>query len=220
MLLRQVQARPLQGDHLRALRRRGDAAEGAPRAHGSHRSRRARLSHLVLQGRPEPDRLPARHRPARAREGALLRRLDRHGRRPGEARRRSRRPRGQGARRVRADLRRPRRAARDARRASRAPPRLPLGRQGPRLRRGRRVLGPRAQQLGGGSGPARARGGAEPRRRDLPEPREDGRERGSEAAPRARPADRDPRRPPARAARDRVGRERRGRDPCRARAAS
>ena len=40
MLLRQVQARPLQGDHLRALRRRGDAPEGAPRAHGSHRPRR------------------------------------------------------------------------------------------------------------------------------------------------------------------------------------
>ena len=79
VLLRQVQARPLQGDHLRALRRRGDAPEGAPRAHGSHRPRRAGLAHLVLQGRPEPHRLPARHRPARAREGALLRRVDRHG---------------------------------------------------------------------------------------------------------------------------------------------
>ena len=39
------------------------------------------LAHLVLQGRPEPHRLPARHRPARAREGALLRRLDHHERR-------------------------------------------------------------------------------------------------------------------------------------------
>ena len=78
MLLRQVQARPLQGHHLRALRRRGDAAEGAPRAHGAHRPGRARLAHLVLQGRPEPHRLPARHRPARAREGPLLRRVDRH----------------------------------------------------------------------------------------------------------------------------------------------
>ena len=78
VLLRQVQARPLQGHHLRALRRRGDAAEGAPRAHGPHRPGRAGLAHLVLQGRPEPHRLPARHRPARAREGPLLRRLDRH----------------------------------------------------------------------------------------------------------------------------------------------
>ena len=78
MLLRQVQARPLQGHHLRALRRRGDAPEGAPRADGAHRPGRAGLAHLVLQGRAEPHRLPARHRPARAREGALLRRLDRH----------------------------------------------------------------------------------------------------------------------------------------------
>ena len=40
--------------------------------------------HLVLQGRPEPDRLPARHGAEGAREGPLLRRLDRHlGRRGG-----------------------------------------------------------------------------------------------------------------------------------------
>ena len=77
MLLRQVQARPLQGHHLRALRRRGHAAEGAPRAHGPHRPRRSGLAHLVLQGRSEPHRLPARHRPARAREGPVLRRVDR-----------------------------------------------------------------------------------------------------------------------------------------------
>ena len=86
MLLRQVQARPLQGHHLRALRRRGDAPEGAARAHGPHRPRRARLAHLVLQGRPEPHRLPARHRAARAREGPVLRGLDRHRRRQREAR--------------------------------------------------------------------------------------------------------------------------------------
>ena len=86
MLLRQVQARPLQGHHLRALRRRGDAAEGPPRAHGPHRPRRAGLAHLVLQGRSEPHRLPARHRSARAREGPLLRGVDRHGGRGREAR--------------------------------------------------------------------------------------------------------------------------------------
>ena len=102
VLLRQVQARPLQGHHLRALRRRGDAAEGAPRAHGSHRPRRAGLAHLVLQGRAEPHRLPARHRAARAREGALLRRLDRHGGRQREARRRPERARGPGQGRGRA----------------------------------------------------------------------------------------------------------------------
>ena len=78
MLLRQVQARPLQGHHLRALRRRGHAPEGAARAHGSHRPRRARLAHLVLQGRAEPHRLPARHRSQGAREGPLLRGVDRH----------------------------------------------------------------------------------------------------------------------------------------------
>ncbi len=46
MLLRQVQARPLQGHHLRALRRGGHAAEGSSRAHGSHRPGRARVSHI------------------------------------------------------------------------------------------------------------------------------------------------------------------------------
>ena len=66
VLLRQVQARPLQGHRLRALRRRGDALEGAPRAHGPHRPRRAGQPHLVLQGRAEPHRLPARHGPARS----------------------------------------------------------------------------------------------------------------------------------------------------------
>ena len=73
VLLRQVQARPLQGHHLRALRRRGHPPEGAARAHGSHRPGRARLAHLVLQGCPEPHRLPARHRAEGAREGPLLR---------------------------------------------------------------------------------------------------------------------------------------------------
>ena len=51
VLLRQVQAGPVQGHHLRALRRRGHPLEGAPRAHGPHRARRARRAHLV----------PARH---------------------------------------------------------------------------------------------------------------------------------------------------------------
>ena len=81
VLLRQVQARALQGHHLRALWRRGHALEGAARADGPHPARRARHAHLVLQGCPEPARLPARHRAEVAREGHLLRRaLDHVGR--------------------------------------------------------------------------------------------------------------------------------------------
>ena len=38
VLLRQVQARPLQGHHLRQVRRRSRALQGAPRAHGPHRA--------------------------------------------------------------------------------------------------------------------------------------------------------------------------------------
>ena len=41
--------------------------------------------HLVLQGRPEPHRLPARHGSQGAREDPLLRRVDRHLGRPGGA---------------------------------------------------------------------------------------------------------------------------------------
>ena len=78
MLLRQVQAGPLQGDRLRALRRRGDPLQGPPRAHGPHRPGRPGLPYLVLQGRAEPDRLPDRHGPEGAREGPLLRRFARH----------------------------------------------------------------------------------------------------------------------------------------------
>ena len=84
VLLRQVQAGPLQGHRLRALRRRGDPLQGPPRAHGPRRPGRAGLPHLVLQGRPEPDRLPDRHGSEGAGEGPLLRRLDGHlGRRGG-----------------------------------------------------------------------------------------------------------------------------------------
>ena len=113
MLLRQVQARALQGHHLRALRRRGHALEGAARAHGPHPARRARHAHLVLQGRPEPARLPARHRAEEPREGHLLRRAPHHvgrhrapaqgppvarGRDEGRDRRRRARARGEAAR--------------------------------------------------------------------------------------------------------------------------
>ncbi len=220
MLLRQVQARPLQGDHLRALRRRGDAPEGAPRAHGSHRPCRPGQPHLVLQGRSQPDRLPARHRPARAREGAVLRRLDRdRGRRRG-ARQGPERPRGQGQVRVGADLRRPRRGARRARAAAPAAPRLLRQGQGQGLRRGRRLLGPRSRELGRGGRSADARGGALARIRDLPGARRHRLDRGPEEDPRARPRHRDAVRPQARPARARAGRDRRTADPGGARASA
>ena len=86
VLLRQVQARPLQGHRLRALRRRGHAFQGAPRAHGARGPGRAGLAHLVLQGRAVAHRLPARHGAQGAGEGPVLRGLDRHLDRRGGAR--------------------------------------------------------------------------------------------------------------------------------------
>ena len=84
VLLRQVQAGALQGHRVRALRRGGHALEGAPRAHGPRRPGRPGQPHLVLQGRAEPDRLPARHGAEGTREGPVLRRVDHHvGRRRG-----------------------------------------------------------------------------------------------------------------------------------------
>ena len=209
MLLRQVQASPLQGHHLRALRRRGDAPEGAPRAHGPHRPGRAGLAHLVLQGRAEPHRLPARHRAARAREGPLLRRLDRdHGRRR-EAQEGPERAREQGRGREGADRRRPRRGARRARGPAQAAPQLLHEEHGAELRRGRRVLDPRPVQLGRGAGHSAARGGARARLEALPRGRDQDHDRGLEEDPRARPQRRDPRRPAADAEGAGVGRERR-----------
>ena len=216
MLLRQVQARPLQGHHLRALRRRGDAAEGPARAHGAHRPRRSGLAHLVLQGRAEPHRLPARHRSARAREGAVLRGLDRHAGRRREAPGRPRRPRGQGQRRGRAHLRRPRRGDGRARAAARPEARVLRVRQGDRLRRGRRLLGPRPVQLGRGAGRAAARGAAQARRRDVRRRLPADHDGGLEEDPRARPQLRDPRGPPALHARARERRPGGDRDPARA----
>ena len=213
MLLREVQAGSLQGHHLRALRRRGDPPEGAPRADGSHRPRRPRLAHLVLQGRPEPHRLPPRHRSQGAREGALLRRLDRHARRGGQAGCRPRGPRGQGARRVRAHQRRPRRGPGRARGPAFAPARALHQGQGAELRRGRRVLGPWALQLGRGAGSPDARGGAQAREQHLRGRGQDGHDRGLEEDPGARPQRRRPRRPPARPARHGGRRQRSRADP-------
>src|SRR5205823_5675552 len=95
--------------------------KGAPRAHGTHRPGGAGLAHLVLQGRAEPDRLPARHRPTRAPESALLRGRDRHGGRRRAAPLGPEPARGPGTRRISSPRRRARRrtaAIRDDRKLS------------------------------------------------------------------------------------------------------
>ena len=56
MLLRQVQAHPLQGHHLRQVRRRGHALEGPPRADGPHQAGLAR-SATSGTSRARPSRL-------------------------------------------------------------------------------------------------------------------------------------------------------------------
>ena len=85
VLLRQVQARPVPGHHLRALRRRGHPLQGAPRAHGPHRAGRARRPHLVpprdpvVAGLPpHGDRGPRGAQGQAAGEGHLLRRQPGH----------------------------------------------------------------------------------------------------------------------------------------------
>ena len=85
VLLRQVQAHPLQGHHLRQVRRRGHALEGAPRAHGPHRAGRAGQPHLVRQGHAEPARPAARHLPAQPGAHPVLRAVHRHARRRGRS---------------------------------------------------------------------------------------------------------------------------------------
>src|SRR5918996_1665414 len=98
----------------------------------------------------------------------------------------------QKVRRERADLPRPGRGALGARRQAPAPPRLLRGRQGAQLRRGRRLLGPRALQLGGGEHAAFARGRAVTGRRRLRRARQEDHERGSPPRAGARPPDGDP----------------------------
>ena len=111
VLLRQVQARPLQGHHLRALRRRGHPRQGASRADGPHRAGRAGHPHLVLQGCAEPARLPARPGPEGPREGHLLRGVHDHLGRRGRPPPRPAVAGGQDQRRAPADRAAPRRRA-------------------------------------------------------------------------------------------------------------
>ena len=145
VLLRQVQARPLQGHRLRALRRRGHPLQGPARAHGPHRPGRLGLPHLVLQGRPLADRLPDRHGSEGAREGPLLRRLRDHlgrHRGPRQGPRQAREGDREAGRRVRA---RARAAHAGAQRVPEPPPHLPGHRPEPRRRRAARRLGRRLQ---------------------------------------------------------------------------
>ncbi len=78
VLLRQVQADSPRRHRLRQVRRRSHALQGAPRAHGPHRTGRAGRAHLVRQGHAEPSRTAARHLAAQPGAGALLRLLPRH----------------------------------------------------------------------------------------------------------------------------------------------
>ncbi len=78
MLVRQVQAHEVQGPHLRKVRRRGDARQGAPRAHGPHRAGRARRPHLVPEVAALAHRPAARHAAQGSRARALFRALHRH----------------------------------------------------------------------------------------------------------------------------------------------
>ena len=157
VLLRQVQAGPLQGHRLRALRRRGDPLQGPPRAHGPRRPGRAGLPHLVLQGRPEPDRLPDRHGSEGAGEGPLLRRLDDHlGRRGGPRQGpRQTRERGQKSRR----LLRVRTAETDpgAERVAGAADQVPRGGRPGQVRRRRPHLGRLAETDRGAAAQAQGR---------------------------------------------------------------
>ena len=163
MLLRQVQARALQGHHLRALRCRGDPQQGPPRADGPHRARRARDPHLVLQGRAVAAGLPARPRPEGPGEGHLLRGVHDH-------RRRRRRPPPrplhageQGRPGAGAPGEAPRRPARRARQEARGGPRGPGGRGGqgrrPSQGQGRRRAGDEADPRPGPARAGPARGG-------------------------------------------------------------
>ena len=132
--------------------------------------------HLVLQGRAEPDRLPARHGPEGAREGPLLRRLDRHlGRRRGAHARRRQAREGdrQGARLLR---RRARGARARAARVAGAPRGLPGDRQADRLLDRGPPLGGLARRQGrealrGGPRQACSRSCARPSRPTSPTPR-------------------------------------------------
>ena len=123
VLLRQVQADPLQGDHLRQVRRGGHPQQGPPRADGPHQAGQPGQPHLVLQGHAVAARDPARHQPAQPGADPLLRPVGRHPRRR-EAEREGAGPRRRGAGRGP----RPRRQGRRGRTSRSAPRPPPSGR--------------------------------------------------------------------------------------------
>ncbi len=84
MPVRQVQADEVPRHHLREVRRRGDAGQGAARAHGPYRAGLARRAHLVPQEPAQPDRPDGRSHAEGAREDPVLRELRRP--RPGRDR--------------------------------------------------------------------------------------------------------------------------------------
>ena len=73
--VRQVQAPQASRRGLREVRRRSDPVQGAPRAHGPHRTREPDRAHLVLKVPAVAHRLDARHDAARNRARAVLRSL-------------------------------------------------------------------------------------------------------------------------------------------------
>ncbi len=75
MPVRQVQAPEAPRRDLREVRRRGDARQGAPRAHGPHRAGQPDRAHLVPEEPAVPHGDGARHDAARHRARAVLRGL-------------------------------------------------------------------------------------------------------------------------------------------------
>ena len=155
MLLRQVQAGPFPRHHLRALRGRGHAVQGPPRAHGPYRAGRARRPHLVSARHPQLAGLPAHgYRSPRgaqgqaAGEGHLLRRQPGHLGGRGEAPPRAAQRRGRAGRGAGRDRAGPR---------PRAGPPLqgPRGRAGPHGGRGRQGLRAEGPTAPGGQGAGR-----------------------------------------------------------------
>ena len=76
--VRQVQAPEAPRRGLREVRRRGDAVQGAPRAHGPHRAGQPDRAHLVPEVAAVAHRPDARHDAARDRARAVLRGLRGH----------------------------------------------------------------------------------------------------------------------------------------------